>query len=88
MNCVILEQGRIVLGFEANRMPDASDDIIDGVAREGCVFDFLFWRWSRCVCSFGALRWQVDILEFLAGEVQDFFDMIIVLVDDYAAVKT
>lgn len=55
MNCVFLERGGIVLCSKTNRMPDASDDIIDGVAREGGVFDFLLWRWSRCVCRLGAL---------------------------------
>jgi len=79
MNCIVFERVSIVFGFKANRMPDASDNIIDGVAREGGVFDFLLWCWSRCVCRLGALWGQVDILEFLSGEIQDFLNMIIVL---------
>ena len=56
MNCVFLERGGIALGPKTNRMPDASDGIVDGVARKGGVFDFLLWRWSRCVCRLRALR--------------------------------
>ena len=50
MNCVFLERGGIVLCSKTNRMSDASNNIIDGVAGEGDVFDFLLWCWSRSVC--------------------------------------
>ena len=65
MNCVFFEIGRLVPGLKTNRMPDAGDDVEEGVAREGGVFGFLLCDWSRRVCRLRARGDQVDVVRFL-----------------------
>ena len=64
-------------------MTDAIDNIVNGVAGEGVVFDFLLFSRTSCARRVGALRGQVDTLKIDPRKAQDRFDVIIVLCNKF-----
>ena len=64
-------------------MTDAIDNIVNGVAGEGVVFDFLLFSRTGCTRRVGGLRGQVDTLKIDPRKAQDRFDVIIVLCNKF-----